>query len=194
MRALGPEDDEALWRLRRRALSESPQAFTTHPEEHPALRAFRQRQAERRKAGNQRSLGAYLAGTLVGMAAVVREQRIKARHRAHLYSVYVAPEARGAGVGRALLEACIAAARELGAEQLELAVSAVNAPAVRLYERAGFRRWGVQPRAVRVDGRDLDEIWMTLTLDGSRARGPHRLERPVTSGPAVPGCQRVVTV
>jgi ribosomal protein S18 acetylase RimI-like enzyme len=172
VRVLGAEDDEALWSLRRRALTESPHAFTTHPDEHPSWPAFRELQSERRADGDQRGLGAYLAGTLVGMAVVVREGRIKARHRAHLYSVYVAPEARRAGVGRALVEAAIEAARALGAEQLELAVGAHNAPAIELYQQLGFRRWGVQPRAVRMDGHDLDEIWMALVLDASSTEGP----------------------
>lgn len=171
VRVLGPEDDEALWRLRRRALLESPHAFTTHPDEHPSLPAFRRLQAARRAGANQRGLGAYRAGVLVGMAVVVREERKKARHRAHLFSVYVAPEARRSGVGQALVEAAIEAARELGAEQLELAVSAGNAPALGLYERLGFRRWGLQPRAIRVDGRDLDEIWMALALDAAGEDG-----------------------
>jgi ribosomal protein S18 acetylase RimI-like enzyme len=167
VRVLGPEDDEAVWGLRGRALIESPDAFTTHPDEHPSLPEFRQRQADRRTNPDQRALGAYLNGALVGMAVVVREDRIKTRHRANLYSLYVAPEARREGVGRALVDAAVAAARELGAEQLELAVTANNTAAIVLYEGAGFRPWGVQPRAFRLDDHDFDELWMTLALDGA---------------------------
>ncbi len=164
VRVLGPEDDQELWALRGRALVESPAAFAVHADEHPPLPAFRRRQAERRANPDSRTLGAFLSGSLVGMAVVAREGLRKTRHRANLYGVYVAPEARRAGVGQALLEAAVAAAGDLGAELLDLGVNAANAPAIALYERAGFRRWGVQPRALRVEGRDHDEVWMTLEL------------------------------
>jgi ribosomal protein S18 acetylase RimI-like enzyme len=177
VRVLGPDDDEDLWVLRGRALRESPDAFAVHPDEHPLLPAFRRRQAERHADPGNRTLGAFLQGRLVGMAVVVREDLIKTRHRANLYGVYVAPEVRRAGVGRALLDAAVAAATELGAELLELGVSALNAPAIALYERAGFRRWGVQPRALRLDDHDLDEIWMTLVL-----AAPERTPPPAPPG------------
>ncbi len=50
----------------------------------------------------------------------------------------------GAGVGRALFEAATEAAREMGAERLELGVYSHNHRAIRMYERAGFTREGLQ--------------------------------------------------
>jgi GNAT superfamily N-acetyltransferase len=52
----------------------------------------------------------------------------------------VAREARGRGVGRALVEECIRRARGAGAETLGLHTSRSMAPAMRLYERMGFER------------------------------------------------------
>lgn len=51
----------------------------------------------------------------------------------------VAPECRGRGVGRRLLEAAIAWAREQGARRLYLESNARLTPALRLYESIGFR-------------------------------------------------------
>lgn len=51
----------------------------------------------------------------------------------------VAPECQGHGVGRRLMEAAIAWAREQGARRLYLESNARLAPALRLYESAGFR-------------------------------------------------------
>ncbi|MGC9453803.1 MAG: GNAT family N-acetyltransferase [Phycisphaerae bacterium] len=52
----------------------------------------------------------------------------------------VVPAHRGAGLGEALVRHACAAARRRGRATLTLAVDAANTPAVRAYERAGFRR------------------------------------------------------
>src|SRR6478672_1341800 len=59
-------------------------------------------------------------------------------------SVYVGAEARGRGVGRALLEAIIPASEAAGLWTLFAGVLAENAPSLALHERVGFRRVGVQ--------------------------------------------------
>jgi len=61
---------------------------------------------------------------------------------ARLYSLATRPEARGQGVGAALLEAAAAAARRRGSRALRLEVRIDNAAAIALYEREDFRRIG----------------------------------------------------
>ena len=59
--------------------------------------------------------------------------------------MYVAPEARGAGVGRTVLEALEQWAVKLGFDTLRLETGDRLLDAIRLYERAGYRRgpcWG----------------------------------------------------
>ncbi len=167
LRRLGPGDEPQLWSLRARALSESPRAFGRHPDEHPDLTTFRSVQAARWEDPDQRALGAFAADTLVAMAYVVRSSGLKVRHRASLYGFYVAPEARRRGVGRALLRAAVDEAADLGAELLELTVTEGNEAALTLYRSEGFTPWGVQPRALRVDGEDLGEVWMTRPVGTS---------------------------
>lgn len=61
---------------------------------------------------------------------------------ADLVGVWVDPAARGVGGGAALVEQVIAWARLRGKSHLELWVTAINGPAVRLYERLGFHPTG----------------------------------------------------
>ena len=57
---------------------------------------------------------------------------------AYLEELYVAPGKRGEGIGRALLEAAMDAARERGAVHMDLTTSLDDVAAIGLYESAGF--------------------------------------------------------
>jgi len=84
-------------------------------------------------------LAAVDAGGLLGKAVVFfRQNTVVAR----LYSIAVAPEARGRGVGEALVGAVERTARAHGCKRLRLEVRQDNAGAIRLYERLGYRRFG----------------------------------------------------
>jgi ribosomal protein S18 acetylase RimI-like enzyme len=78
---------------------------------------------------------------------------------AGLYGMWVAPEARGRGVGAALVEAVRSWAREMGYEAVGLGVTTTNASAIRLYERAGFVDTG-ERHPLRV-GSELEIAIMT---------------------------------
>ena len=57
---------------------------------------------------------------------------------AYLEELYVAPEQRGKGIGRALLEQAMEVAREAGATRMELGTSETDTAARALYESCGF--------------------------------------------------------
>ena len=80
------------------------------------------------------------------------------------FSVYVAREARGMGVGSALLPALIALARELGYHKMVLAGFPANEVSVRLYRRFGFREVGIYREQGQLDGRWVDVIIMEKLL------------------------------
>ena len=61
-----------------------------------------------------------------------------ARLHSYLEELYVVPDLRGNGLGRALLEAAMETARGEGAEQMELGTSEDDTAARGLYESAGF--------------------------------------------------------
>ena len=74
------------------------------------------------------------AGRVVGTAAVVPH----GPGEVELLKVTVAEDVRGTGLGRRLVEVCIAQARDMDAHTLMLVSSSRLQPALRLYERMGF--------------------------------------------------------
>jgi ribosomal protein S18 acetylase RimI-like enzyme len=63
----------------------------------------------------------------------------------YLEELYVVPSRRGQGLGRALLEAAMDAARSEGAEQMELGTSEDDVAARALYESVGFTNREARP-------------------------------------------------
>ena len=102
---------------------------------------------------------------MLGAVVCQRQARLKQRHEAELVGMIIAPAARSKGIGKALLREFDTLVRKLpGLEQVVLSVTASNAAAVRLYEGAGFVRYGLQPRAVQVDGVYHDKALMLKQL------------------------------
>lgn len=84
-------------------------------------------------------------------------------------SVYVAPEAQGRGVARALMEALIDHARQAGMHTMIGAIEAGNTASIALHERLGFRQMGVLSQVGTKFDRWLDLALLQLMLhpDGS---------------------------
>jgi phosphinothricin acetyltransferase len=76
------------------------------------------------------------------------------------FSLYVAREQRGRGIGDALLGALEARARSLGYHKMVLAAFPTNVPGMRLYERHGFQTVGIYREQGMLDGRWIDVIIM----------------------------------
>jgi ribosomal protein S18 acetylase RimI-like enzyme len=165
IRALGDADLEAYKALRDHALAHHEEAFTSDA----VTEAQRTAQSYRARLGSDPqgnfTLGAWRGDHLVGAISCERDPRSKVRHLGHIVGTMVRSDQQGQGVGRALLDALIARANaddEL--HQLTLTVTASNRAAVRLYESAGFTRYGRLPRATRVAGRFFDKDLMLLNL------------------------------
>jgi L-amino acid N-acyltransferase YncA len=74
------------------------------------------------------------------------------------HSVYVAPAARGRGVGAALLRALISSTEAAGIWTIQSGIFPENAASLRLHERAGFRVVGIRERLGRHHGRWRDVV------------------------------------
>lgn len=78
-----------------------------------------------------------------------------------LVKLYLYPEARGKGVGKALMEKCFAKAKELGYAKIYLESMPELNQAVTLYEKLGFER---QCSALGNSGHFGCDIWMVKAL------------------------------
>jgi phosphinothricin acetyltransferase len=71
-------------------------------------------------------------------------------------SVYVDEKFRRRGVAWLLLEKAIAQAPSLGISAIVGLIFAHNEPSLKLFDRVGFKRWGLLPRIARLDGVERD--------------------------------------
>jgi ribosomal protein S18 acetylase RimI-like enzyme len=98
---------------------------------------------------------ARLDGVIAGSAQLIRPPRNNEAQAfsAQLTSTFVAPWARGHGLARGLLAAVEHSARRAGVAILNLDVRDTQQAAIRLYESAGYTRWGTHPAYARVAGK-----------------------------------------
>ncbi|RJT39711.1 N-acetyltransferase [Mesorhizobium waimense] len=95
-------------------------------------------------------------------------------------SVYVAPEAKGQGVGRLLMEALIEAARVAGFRQIIAVIGDGHADSasVRLHEKLSFRHSGRLEGSGYKHGRWLDTVFMQLSMNGGAQLPPDPASLP----------------
>ena len=160
IRPLTAADAPAYRTLRLSALADTPAAFgASHGQEAAEpLDWFAARITPRPPS---RVFGAFDGDILIGMAGFLANYGEKKRHIGLLWGVYLAPTGRGRGIAAALVGAVIAHARE-HVLVLHADVGVDNQPARRLYERLGFRCYGIQTKALCVDSIFHDEALLAL--------------------------------
>ena len=88
-------------------------------------------------------------------------------------SVYVAPEAKGKGVGRTVLSAVIAACEALGIRQLMAVIGDTgNSGSIGLHRALGFEQTGVGRSVGFKHGRWVDIVMMQRSLNGGDLTAP----------------------
>ncbi len=169
VRILTAKDAEAFWNLRLRALKENPESFgATYTEilERGIAGITQNLNKHNENGDDDVTFGAFDENTLVGMTGFRRETLTKMRHRSNIWGMYVPKELRRKGVGKVLVEAAIAYARELPElEQINLDVVLTSKEARHLFIAMGFETWGVEHAAFKLHDRYFDVEHMTLYLN-----------------------------
>ncbi|MGO4127287.1 N-acetyltransferase family protein [Inquilinus sp. YAF38] len=153
IRRLEAADAAAYREIRLEGLERHPEAFGSTYEAEAALSP----EDFVRRVTEVPTFAAERDGRLLGLVGLARESGVKRRHRGTLIRMYVRPEARGSGAADALVEAVLDHARAEGLDAVLLAVITEAEPARRLYERHGFKVYGVEPGALRIGDRAYDD-------------------------------------
>jgi L-amino acid N-acyltransferase YncA len=86
------------------------------------------------------------------------------------FSIYVDAQAQGRGLGRRLLDALVAAARERGYWKLVSRIFPFNTASLALCRRCGFREVGVYEKHAQLDGRWLDVVIVERLISENLAK------------------------
>jgi ribosomal protein S18 acetylase RimI-like enzyme len=164
IRELISSDAAEFQALRLQGLTESPSAFSSSYDEECGLSPGLV--AERLTPTPERCVfGAFQASLLVGILGLKREAQQKISHKAFIWGMYVAPNHRKSGIGHALVSAALAkAACMQGMRQVNLGVNAANTAALALYEKCGFKPFGIERGFMLLDGQLHDEVHMVHLL------------------------------
>ena len=156
IRTLTVDDSIDYQKIRLRSLLDHPESYGSSYEEESARsdKDINQMFIDFKDSKNF-IIGAFSdKNNLIGILGVNREIKIKTRHKANIWGVYVIPEMRGKSIAKKLLLNAIDILRnDQYIRNLLLGVTITNEPAVRLYESLGFRTYGTEPDDILVNGR-----------------------------------------
>jgi len=159
-RPMAADDWEEGFQLRLRALADDPDSFRrTLEEERTRAAQWEEAVSGSAAAPDREGWLAEIDGLPTGQASSGLSED---GSTVHVFAMWVAPEARGRGVGRALLDAAEAWGRDRGAGRGYLAVTAGNEAAERLYGHAGYEPTG--DREPLREGSDLQCVWMAKEI------------------------------
>lgn len=120
---------------------------------------------EKAESADEVELIALIDGKVVGTAGVQAVgKKYKVKHRAE-FGISILKDYWGQGIGRVLTECCIDCARKAGYAQLELSVVANNKRAIQMYQKAGFKEYGRNPKGFNSRLTGFQElVYMRLEL------------------------------
>jgi ribosomal protein S18 acetylase RimI-like enzyme len=161
IRILNGNDADAYRKIRLEGLKNSPEAFGSSYEEEQLdpIDLYK----SRLESDTAYTFGAFEKEELAGVVTLVKETKVKLKHKASIFAMYVSPDYRGRGIGKKLMAEVVIKAQEFDdTEQLQLSVVSTNQSAKQLYTSFGFTVYGHENRALKADGIYYDEDHMVL--------------------------------
>jgi len=153
--------------LRLEALQQDPSAFGSSYEEEILFEddIWKTRLNSAYNQDGNMTLYAEFEGQLVGLMGAGWSHRIKYKHVANIYSVYVTESMRGHGIGSQLLQTLLdRLATKSQIKKVSLTVTVDQSSAVALYEKFGFKQVGIAEKELKIDGQYYDIAYMEKLL------------------------------
>lgn len=166
LKKLKPEEWSEYKKIRLESLEKEPTAFAMSFEEE----ADRADEIWAEKLGGSDSLlnykiFAYDGDEIVGMAGIFQNEKTKLKHISNIFGVYLRESYRGRGIGKAMLEIMIKEAKKApDVSKISLSVNTEQIPAVRSYEKAGFKIAGKVEKEMKVGNKYYNEYIMEMLL------------------------------
>lgn len=152
--------DWHLWKeIRLEALTNSPESFGSSYEEE----VFMSDTDFQNGLSKGYVLGAFVDDLLVSCAGFYTLNSLKTKHRGVLWGMYTRLEYRGKGIATALIQTLIQHVRTC-VTQLHLTCVVSNFVARAFYQKQGFRIYGTEPKALKINDTFYDEYLMVLDL------------------------------
>lgn len=170
LRAAEPDDADDLIRYLKVTSGETPFLLREPDEVTITLETERAFIRERLDSERELMLLALVEGRLAGCCSLMcsgpyRRTRHRCGIAAALYREYC-----GCGIGKRLIGTVLDMAAGAGYEQAELEAVTGNTAAVALYEKLGFRKFGIFPDSMKYpDGTYADTCWMMKKLGADEA-------------------------
>lgn len=159
-RQLNENDAEVYQKIRLEMLKETPAAYGESYEENKEYKLdfFKNRIL------SSFIIGAFDKGKIIGTAGYFLFDKLKTKHKACLWGVYVKTNYRGQSISYCMSEKVI----ELLPDDVNLIhvmVTENNIPAIKTYEKLGFKKWGLEEKALKIDNEFYNEIHMVKFLN-----------------------------
>ncbi|MDJ0946905.1 MAG: GNAT family protein [Kiloniellales bacterium] len=152
VRRLTEDDAEGFREIRLEALKSHPESFQSTYESAAELPLDAFAQRLRRYA----LFGGFIGDELYGFVGFFPLRNPKISHKGIMWGMFVKEDARGTGLAEAMVGAVLDHAQGT-VEQVLLSVIVENKRARRFYEKMGFEPFGLERRALKIDGRYYDE-------------------------------------
>ncbi|MEM7119391.1 MAG: GNAT family N-acetyltransferase [Chloroflexota bacterium] len=162
-----PDDFDDYFSFRLLSLQQAPHMFASDAQSWQAAspQALEQHllNSQSRKAP---ILGVWQDDKVIALTGLNRSFQPTVAHKATLWGLFVSAAHRRQGVATQLLAFAMKTAQELGSvRQLRAVVNATSQEAIGLFEKVGFKRFGLEPRAKLVDGTFHDQIYFWCPLN-----------------------------
>ncbi|MEP6950015.1 MAG: GNAT family protein [Ginsengibacter sp.] len=159
-------------RIRLESLKQYPDNFGSTYEEELNSQSLKLDSAIKGNGQGNFAMGAFNNDNkLIGICGLVRDLRLKTRHRGEIIQMYIDPAFGGQGIGKTLLRLSIEKAfKNIEIEQIILNVVCTNDRAITLYKKLGFIEYGRLENYFKIDSRYFTQLFFSLAKKDWQAR------------------------
>ncbi len=162
-RKLLPTDAPQYRAIRLEALKLFPESFGSDYESEAAKPKLHMEISIEQQTTDTFLMGAFDGEKLFGICGFTRDLRPKVHHRGLIIQMYIHPAYQGKKQGLQLLQATIAETFKIPeVDQIVLGAITHNISAIKTYERAGFKEFGIHPNYLKIGDKYYDEKLMVL--------------------------------